>query len=104
MFRYLDPITEGLSEERKREMIDRIARRVVNAGMVAPAIIFLESIKPVAKVGSYTLILFSAPILGIFGINGYELVGLFSDRRNIERLTRRIEELQKEKDGKAGAP
>jgi hypothetical protein len=95
LFKYLDPITEGLSEERKNQLIETMTRRVVEHGLIAPAIIFLESVKPLAKVGSYTLILFSAPILGLFGINGYELVGFFSDRQNLEQLTKRLEEAAK---------
>jgi len=95
LFKYLDPITEGLSEERKNQLIEAMTRRVVEHGLIAPAIIFLESVKPLAKVGSYTLILFSAPILGLFGINGYELVGFFSDRQNLERLIKRLEEAAK---------
>lgn len=95
MFKYLDPITEGLNEERKNQLIETMTRRVVEHGLIAPAIIFLESVKPLAKVGSYTLILFSAPILGLFGINGYELVGFFSDRQNLEQLTKRLEEAAK---------
>lgn len=95
LFKHLDPITEGLSEERKNQLIETMTRRVVEHGLIAPAIIFLESVKPLAKVGSYTLILFSAPILGLFGINGYELVGFFSDRQNLEQLTKRLEEAAK---------
>jgi hypothetical protein len=95
LFKYLDPITEGLNEERKNQLIETMTRRVVEHGLIAPAIIFLESVKPLAKVGSYTLILFSAPILGLFGINGYELVGFFSDRQNLEQLTKRLEEAAK---------
>jgi len=95
LFKYLDPITEGLNEERKNQLIETMTRRVVEHGLIAPAIIFLESVKPLAKVGSYTLILFSAPILGLFGINGYELVGFFSDRQNLEQLMRRLEEAAK---------
>jgi hypothetical protein len=95
LFKYLDPITEGLSEERKNQLIEAMTRRVVEHGLIAPAILFLESVKPLAKVGSYTLILFSAPILGLFGINGYELVGFFSDRQNLEQLTKRLEEAAK---------
>lgn len=95
MFDYLNPITEGLSEERKGQLIESIAKRIADNGLIAPTIILLESVKPIAKVGSYTFILFSSPILGLFGINGYELVGFFSDRQNIERLTKCLEEVAK---------
>jgi len=95
LFKYLDPITEGLSEEGKNQLIETITRKIVEHGLIAPAIIFLESVKPLAKVGGYTLILFSAPVLGLFGINGYELVGFFSDRQNLEQLMKRLEEAAK---------
>jgi hypothetical protein len=95
LFKYLDPITEGLSEERKNQLIEAMTRKVVEHSLIAPMIVFLESVKPMAKVGSYTLILFSAPILGLFGINGYELVGFFSERENLEKLMKSLEEAAK---------
>lgn len=94
-FRYLDPITEGLTEEEKDRIIEQIAENVVSRGLTAPAIVFLESIKPFAKVGSYTFLLFMSPIMGFAGINGYLYTGFFKDRENIERLIKRIEELSK---------
>ncbi len=99
LFSYLDPITEGLSEERKAEIIDRLAEKIVDKGLVAPAIMFLESVKPFATVGSYTFLLFSSPILGLIGIDGYEYAGFFKDKENIEKLTKRIEELDKARKG-----
>lgn len=94
-FRYLDPITEGLTEEEKKRVIDQIAENVINKGLTAPAIMFLESIKPFAKVGSYTFLLFLSPIMGFAGINGYLYTGFFKDRENIERLIKRIEEMSR---------
>ena len=56
---------------------------------------FLETVKPLARVGSYTFLLFSSPLLGLAGIDGYEYTGFFKDRDNIERLIKRIEEIDK---------
>lgn len=97
MFSYLDPISEGLTDERKKEIVDQIAEKIVKRGLVAPAIILLESVKPFAKVGSYTFLLFSAPILSFIGLDGYEYTGFFKDKENIELLIRRIEELDRPK-------
>lgn len=95
MFSHLDPITEGLTVERKEEMIEGLAKKIIDKGLVTPAIIFLESVKPVARVGSYTFLLFSAPLLEVVGVSGYEYTSLFKDRENIESLMRKIEELNK---------
>ena len=90
MFKHLDPITEGLSNERETELINKIASKVIEAGMIAPTIMFLETIKPVTVVGSYSVLLFSAPILAVANIDGYELVALFRKRENIEKLIKKI--------------
>jgi len=97
-FSYLDPITEGLKEEEKNQIIEQIAKNVVGRGLTVPAIVFLDSIKIFAKVSSYTFLLFMSPIAGFAGINGYLYTGFFKDRENIERLIKRIEELSKDKD------
>jgi hypothetical protein len=99
-FKYLDPVVEGLDVDRKNSLIDGLAKKIVEIGMVAPSIIFFESVKPLTTIGSYTLLLFLAPYLELFGKNGFEYVALFKDRRNIESLLNRIEELSKEEEKK----
>ena len=66
--------------------------------MVTPAIMFFETIKPLAVVGSFSILLFSAPLLSVIDVDGYELVALFKNRENIEKLVKRIEVLAKKAD------
>ena len=71
-------------------LIERLARRIEAAGMVAPAIAFLEANKPFSFLGSQAL-LFLQPLLSPFlpGTEGY--VAFLEDRENVERLIRRLE-------------
>ena len=97
MFSYLDPITEGLNEDSKKKIIKDLAQKINKFGMDVPAVILLESFKYFAVVGSFSILLFSSPILSIFGIDGYKYTSFFKDRKNIENLLREIEAIEKSK-------
>jgi len=98
LFKYLDPVVEGLNIDKKKNLIDGLAKKIVDMGMVAPSIIFLETVKPITTISSYTLLLFVAPYLELFGKNGFEYVAFFKERSNVESLLKRIEELSKEEE------
>ena len=83
-----------LTEARRDELIETLARKVVRLGMVSPAILFLEMHKPVTYLASQSLVLgsgFLAPLFGPQNIQEYSK--LFETRQNVERLIQRIEEL-----------
>jgi len=98
MYRYA---TE-LSPERTEYLIERLAQWIVNHRLETPAIMFLESIKPLSFIGSQMWLMYGVPMLGIvvdehqtseFGL-------LFEDRKNVESLIRKIEILAREADKK----
>lgn len=79
--------------------IEALARHVVREGMSAAVIVMLESSKPISFLTGQAAIL-ATPLVGGF-INPARLeryAELFGDRRFIERLIRRIDELEAEKD------
>ena len=88
---------EDVPPERRDEIIDYLARRVVQFGMETPAVAFLEMNKPVTWLASQ-LVAFFEPYIGI--VSNPRLVGeirtLMQDRSNIDRLQDRIEELAEE--------
>ncbi|MCS7301124.1 MAG: hypothetical protein NZ556_06170 [Fimbriimonadales bacterium] len=89
---------EPLTEAQKQQLIDALARQVVQRGLSSPAILFLELHKPFAFIGSQAGIVFSpflAPFFGFDRIDQY--TQLLSERENWERLVERIEELEEEK-------
>ncbi len=80
------------------DLAERIAQRVVDMGMGMISIVFLESLKPLSFIGS-SILVFGRPIASVF-FNGeaYDrFIALMEDRRNIDHLVDRIEQLQDER-------
>jgi hypothetical protein len=84
----------ALTPERRDQMLDELARRVVRRRLETPAIFFLEMNKPLTSLAS-TAITFSQPTLGaFFGFQRMaEWAALLDERENVERLIQRIEGL-----------
>ena len=78
---------------RQEEILDRLAAKVVEWRMGVPAVLFLESVKPLNYVGSQILVFFSPIVNGLFTIRDYDdFVALMEQRGNVEILLRKIEE------------
>ncbi len=87
-----DQLEAELSEE-ERDMLDDLAERIARRGMVAPAMFFFESIKPLAFVSSQVLHFFR-PIVQAVWTNPltYDRVSRLLERRGaVELLVRRLE-------------
>jgi hypothetical protein len=81
----LDPEDEAL--------LRGLAKRVVQYQMEVPAVLFLESVRPLNFVGSQALAFFEPMVLALFNWPGYErFTRLMQDRESVGRLTRYIEE------------
>ena len=98
MYRYA---TE-LSPERAEYLIGKLAQWVVNHRLETPAVMFLESTKPLSFIGSQMWLMYGVPMLGIvvderqtseFGL-------LFENREYVEALIQKIEKLAREADEK----
>jgi hypothetical protein len=88
---------ELTSEEEDRKLIDAVAARVVRMGLAVPAIFFLESTKPLSYVGSQVLVFLEPFVKSVLTVASYDrFVALLEDRSNIEKLLRRIEEMDEE--------
>ena len=70
-----------------------IAKEIVQRQLTVPAIIFLETIKPLSFLGNQVLI-FANPIVSLVVRSGnyYKFVRMLEDRENVEKLTIAIEE------------
>jgi|UniRef100_A0A7C3Z0U7 hypothetical protein len=82
------------------ELIERVAKRIVELRLTPIAIVLLESAKPLSFVGSQVLVFFQPIVTSIFPLNSYEeFVRILEDRNNVERLIQMIEneENQREK-------
>lgn len=77
---------------RQEEIVDRLAAKVVEWKMAVPAILFLESVKPLNYVGSQVLVFFAPIVTTVFSTADYaELTGILEHRGNLEVLLKRIE-------------
>ena len=83
----LEPIPED--EER---VLNKLAERVVRWKMTVPAIVFLESVKPLNYIGSQTLVFFEPMVQAVFNFQEYDAFRRAMERReNVERLMQKIE-------------
>lgn len=88
----MERFTRELTPEEDERMIDRISEEVVDRGLDAPAIMFLESVKPISFIGSQLGMAFVAPFLMVFWELGVDYIKFFEKRDNVEKLLRKIEE------------
>jgi hypothetical protein len=92
-------LDQDLPQDEIDKLTDSIARDVVRRRLETPAILFLETHKPLSFVASQALVV-GTPFLGaLFGVermNRYS--GFLRSRENVEGLVRRIEELVAERD------
>lgn len=87
-----------LTHDEEERIINRIASEVLKRGLEIPSIMFLESIKPVSRIGSQLSMFFIAPFLSIFGDLGVDYIKFFDKQENVEKLLQRIESEIKRKD------
>ncbi len=90
-----DDSTKPTPEE--QELMDRIAKRIVKWGMTVPAIMFLESVKPLNYIGSQVMVFFEPFVGAIFDLKDYSLFQRMMEKRhNLENLLLTIEKFDAE--------
>ncbi|MBU0984335.1 MAG: hypothetical protein KKA42_10730 [candidate division Zixibacteria bacterium] len=86
------PEDQPLPEE-ERAVLEKLANLVIKYGMTVPAIMFLESVKPLNYIGSQALVFFEPMVQTVFNFRDYEtLRSALEKRYSIEILIRIIEE------------
>ncbi|MCD6310250.1 MAG: hypothetical protein J7M18_06010 [Candidatus Eremiobacteraeota bacterium] len=82
---------EPLPED--RELLEKIADKVVKRGLAAPAIFLLEAFKPFSFIGQQLAVFFDPLINTLIEVKDYpKIVRLLEYRENIELLREMIEE------------
>ena len=93
------PIDE-LTEEEEAEIIEKVAEKIHQYKMEGPAILLLETSKPLSFIGSQLGRVYLTPILPLLkqdlGIPAEKILVVFEKRENIERLLQLIEKKQDE--------
>ncbi|MFH2037366.1 MAG: hypothetical protein ABIJ45_13260 [Candidatus Zixiibacteriota bacterium] len=73
-------------------VMEKVAKKVVSWRMAVPAILFLESVKPLNYIGAQTMVFFEPIVQTIFNFKDYENFRLAMERReNVENLLLKIE-------------
>lgn len=81
----------------QEEILLKIARKVIHWKMSVPAILFLESVKPLNYVGSQMMAFFEPFVQTLFSWKDYdEFRKMMEERETIERLLQKIEQLDAE--------
>lgn len=78
----------------QEEILTKIAQKVIRWKMSVPAVLFLESVKPLNYIGSQMMAFFEPFVQTLFSWKDYdEFRKMMEERGTIERLLRKIEEL-----------
>ena len=82
---------EVLSPE-DQALFDRLAAWLVERRLETPAVLFLESVRPMSFVGAQAMHFFEPFARALFAVHDYESVARLMERRsNLELLVRAIE-------------
>jgi hypothetical protein len=88
-----DPEKPPLPAE-EMAVLEKVARKVVERRMAVPAIVFLESVKPLNFIGSQALVFFEPIVQTLFNFKDYNTFRQALEKReSIEIMLCRIEEL-----------
>ena len=84
-----------ISVERRDEVLDKIAQKIVDMRLTPVAVVMLESSKPLSFVGSQLMVFFQPIVTSLFPFRQYdEVAALLEERANIEALIQKIEKLE----------
>jgi hypothetical protein len=88
--------------EDEKEMIRKIAEKIHQYDLDLPAILMIESFKPLSFIGTQMGRFVISPFLPIFGknigISGEKFLQIFGKRDNVEKLIKAVEKLTQEEE------
>ena len=79
-----------LTQNEEENMINKLSERIKKLNLELPAIIFLETIKPINRLVSQLYGFYVAPFFEIFGLQGYAYSIFFNKRKNLENLISKL--------------
>jgi hypothetical protein len=85
-----------LNEDEETELIEKIAKMVVNTGLETPAIMVLEMSRPLTFVLSQLAVFALGPLLWLFDLEGPKYTAVFMKRGNVGKIIDRIDALTRE--------
>ena len=98
----LPPVPPEYLSAEQIQLFDRLADRVVRLRFTVPAVVFLESVRPLNFVGSQAMLFFAPMVHALFGKHEYDLIQQALERREtlgyLADLVEYKEELQIERE------
>jgi hypothetical protein len=87
---------EDIPVERKQALLGKLAQEIVDRRLAVPAIMLLETVKPLSFLGSQALIFIEPIVQSVFSFKNYREVTLMLEKReNVELLLQEIEQRDK---------
>ncbi len=88
----VDAYADAHDPARQREVLARVAERLIARRLTAPAIFVLESSRPLSYIASQALVFFQPLVQGLLGVRDFAVfAAALEDRDNIEWLIRELE-------------
>jgi len=79
--------------EEEMAVIEKVARKTVKRGMTVPAIMLLESVKPLNFIGSQVMVFFEPIVQTLFNLKDYDTFRTALEKRQtLEIMIQKIEE------------
>jgi hypothetical protein len=73
-------------------VLEKVAKKVISWRMAVPAILFLETVRPLNYIGAQVMVFFEPIVQTIFNIRDYDTFRIAMERRdNVENLLQKIE-------------
>ncbi len=88
---------EPIDDKRRDELIEAMAKKVQQFGLIVPAIFFLEMHKPLSYLGGQAMHFFS-PIIGVLFPTFEDYAYFMEGRGNVELLIQRLESMANEEE------
>lgn len=89
-----------MTPEEEEEFIRKIAQKIHDYGLEAPAILMLETFKPLNYIGAQMSRFMVQPFLPALGdsvgVAGEKMIRIFEKRENLEKIMNLVEELARE--------
>jgi hypothetical protein len=93
----IEPASAFEPTEVQRELVDRVCRQIIVRELTTPAMLFLETVRPLNYVTGQTLQFFTPLLSAVGGATAAEQFATFLEHRgSIDYLCRRVEELSRE--------
>ena len=83
-------------DPKDRELLERLARRIVELRLETPALLTIETARPLSVVAGQAMLFFDPVLRTIFGSGSDAMYRVLADESGIDRLIERLEEIDEE--------